>query len=175
MGKQFDALATKERKTMARVNAITACLWFDTEGADAAEFYTGIFQNSKITGVSHYGPSGPRPEGMVMTVNFELDGQPFMALNGGPQFAFTEALSLQVSCNSQEEVDAFWEKLTDGGEEGQCGWLKDKFGLSWQIIPSALGETLGDPDPDRAARAMKAMLGMRKIDLNELRRAADAG
>jgi predicted 3-demethylubiquinone-9 3-methyltransferase (glyoxalase superfamily) len=153
---------------------ITPCLWFDTDGEEAAKFYTGLFDDSRITDVSYYGEAGPRPEGTVMTVSFELDGQQFLALNGGPDFTFNEALSLQVSCKDQEEVDKFWNGLSEGGEEGPCGWLKDKYGLSWQIVPTALPELLSDPDPGRAQRAMQAMLGMRKIEIDGLRKAADA-
>ena len=147
-------------------------LWFDTEAEEAAKFYTSIFKNSKITDVSHYGDAGPRPAGMVLTVDFELEGQRFTALNGGPDFKFNEAMSLLVNCDSQEEVDELWEKLSDGGEEGPCGWLKDRHGVSWQIIPTALPELLQDPDPGRANRAMEAMLQMKKIDIEGLRRAA---
>jgi len=130
---------------------LTPCLWFDTEGEDAANFYTSIFPNSKILDISRYGAAGPRPEGTVMTVSFELDGQKFLALNGGPQFEFSEAISFQVSCKNQDEVDHYWSKLTEGGgEEGPCGWLKDRFGLSWQIVPEALPKLLGDPDRERA-------------------------
>jgi predicted 3-demethylubiquinone-9 3-methyltransferase (glyoxalase superfamily) len=153
--------------------AITPCLWFDDQGEQAAEFYTSIFPNSKITNVARYGPGGPRPAGTAMTVQFELDGREYVALNGGPEFTFSEAISLQVFCGSQAEVDEYWERLTDGGEESQCGWLKDRYGLSWQIVPTALGELLGDPDPDRARRATEAMLRMKKIDVAEIRRAAD--
>jgi predicted 3-demethylubiquinone-9 3-methyltransferase (glyoxalase superfamily) len=153
---------------------ITPCLWFDTEGEDAAKLYTSLFENSKILEVSHYGAGGPRPEGMAMTVNFELDGQEFQALNGGPEFHFTEAISLSVSCEDQEEVDRLWNALTaDGGEESQCGWLKDKFGLSWQIVPKALPELLQDPDPEKSRKAMEAMLQMRKIDIEAVRAAAE--
>jgi len=155
---------------------ITPCLWFDTEGEEAAKFYTSIFPASRIVEVTRYGSAGPRAEGTVMTVLFELDGQRFLALNGGPDFTFTEAISFQVSCADQEEVDRYWSTLTaDGGQEGPCGWLKDRFGLSWQIIPTALPELLGDPDPERGQRAMKAMLSMQKIDIEALRQAADAG
>jgi predicted 3-demethylubiquinone-9 3-methyltransferase (glyoxalase superfamily) len=157
---------------MAKLSRITPCLWFDTEGEDAATFYTSIFERSRITDVARYGSAGPRPEGMVMTVAFELDGQPFVALNGGPDFSFSEAISFQVRCESQDEVDHFWTKLAAGGEEGPCGWLKDKFGVSWQIVPTALEELLGDPDPERSQRAMQAMLGMKKLDIAELERAA---
>jgi len=158
---------------MPTLTKITPCLWFDTQGEEAANFYTGIFENSRILQVSRYGSAGPRPEGMVMVVNFELDGQEFMALNGGPEFTFDEAISFQVNCESQDEVDEFWAKLSDGGEEGPCGWLKDKFGVSWQIVPTVLDELVADPDPERAQRAMKAMLGMKKLDVAELQRAAD--
>ena len=158
---------------MATLTKIVPCLWFDTEGEEAAKFYTSIFENSRIVKVTRYGSAGPRPEGMVMTVNFELDGQEFIALNGGPQFTFDEAISFQVNCGSQDEVDELWTKLSDGGEEGPCGWLKDKYGVSWQIVPTVLDELIGDPDPERSQRAMKAMLGMRKIDIAELERAVD--
>jgi predicted 3-demethylubiquinone-9 3-methyltransferase (glyoxalase superfamily) len=156
------------------MSTITPCLWFDTEGEDAAKLYTSVFPNSKITDVSHYGSAGPRPEGMVMTVGFELDGQKFVALNGGPNFTFNEAISFQVSCKDQEEVDNYWSKLTEGGEEGPCGWLKDKFGVSWQIVPTALPELLSNPDPETSQRVMEAMLQMKKIDIDELERAAAA-
>ncbi len=151
---------------------ITPCLWFDTEGEDAANFYTSVFPNSKILDIARYGSAGPRPEGTVMTVSFELDGQKFVALNGGPDFTFSEAISFQVSCKDQDEVDAYWSKLSEGGEEGPCGWLKDKFGLSWQIIPTALSELLGDPDKEKAQRVMAAMLSMKKIEVDALERAA---
>src|SRR5437870_4240167 len=141
--------ATDER-TRLMEQKITPCLWFDTEGEDAANFYASIFPNSKINQVARYGSAGPRPEGTVMTVDFELDGQQFVALNGGPDFKFTEAVSFQVSCETQEEVDEYWGKLSDGGEEGPCGWLKDRFGLSWQIVPTALPRLLADPDKERA-------------------------
>jgi predicted 3-demethylubiquinone-9 3-methyltransferase (glyoxalase superfamily) len=159
---------------MATLSKIIPCLWFDTQAEEAATFYTGMFENSGVTDVTHYGSAGPRPEGMVMTVSFELDGQPFLALNGGPEFTFDEAISFQVNCESQEEVDHFWTTLSDGGEEGPCGWLKDRFGLSWQIVPTVLEELVRDPDPERSQRATKAMLGMRKLDIAELQRAADA-
>ena len=153
---------------------ITPCLWFDTEGEDAARFYTSIFPNSKITEVARYGSAGPRAEGTVMTVSFELDGQEFLALNGGPQFTFSEALSFQVSCKTQDEVDAYWSKLSEGGEEGPCGWLKDRFGLSWQIVPTVLPELLADPDAAKSQRVMQAMLGMKKIEIEGLEQAAKA-
>jgi predicted 3-demethylubiquinone-9 3-methyltransferase (glyoxalase superfamily) len=151
---------------------ITPCLWFDTEGEDAARFYTSVFPNSRIVDVAHYGSAGPRPEGTVMAVSFELDGQKFVALNGGPQFTFSEAISFQVDCASQEEVDAYWSKLSAGGEEGPCGWLKDKFGLSWQIVPRRLMELLQDPDKEKTQRAMEAMLKMKKIEIADVERAA---
>ncbi|MDQ1697359.1 MAG: hypothetical protein QOJ03_2712 [Frankiaceae bacterium] len=151
---------------------ITPWLWFDTEGEDAANFYVSIFKNSRITDISRYGEAGPRPAGTVMTVNFELDGQEYVALNGGPEFRFTEAVSFQVRCETQDEVDEFWSRLSEGGEPGQCGWLKDRYGLSWQIVPAGLEEVLGDPDPEGAQRAMKAMLGMTKLDIEELKAAA---
>jgi predicted 3-demethylubiquinone-9 3-methyltransferase (glyoxalase superfamily) len=155
-------------------NEITPCLWFDTEGEEAAELYTAVFPNSRITEVVRYGSAGPRLEGMVMTVSFELDGHKFVALNGGPDFKFNEAISFQVSCKNQDEVDAFWSKLSEGGEEGPCGWLKDRFGVSWQIVPTALLELLGDPDPEKAQRVTEAMLKMKKIQIDELYAAAAA-
>ena len=151
---------------------VTPCLWFDTEGEDAANFYTSVFPNSKILEVARYGSAGPRPEGTVMTVNFELDGQEFVALNGGPDFTFSEAVSFQVNCESQEEVDTYWSKLSEGGEEGPCGWLKDKFGLSWQIVPARLPELLSDPDREKSQRVMAAMLNMKKIEIDALEKAA---
>ena len=153
---------------------ITPCLWFDTEGEAAAEFYTSIFPNSRILDVARYGAAGPGPEGTVMTVAFELDGTTFVALNGGPHFQFNEAVSFQVPCRDQAEVDAFWSALSDGGEQGQCGWLKDRFGVSWQVFPTALPELLTHSDPETSARVMEAMLGMRKIEIGELERAAAA-
>ena len=153
---------------------ITPCLWFDTEGEDAAKFYTSVFPNSRIVEVARYGSAGPRPEGTVMTVSFELDGQKFVALNGGPDFTFNEAISFQVSCKDQEEVDSYWSGLSDGGEEGPCGWLKDRYGVSWQIIPTALPQLLSDPDREKSQRVMKAMLSMKKIEIEDLERAAAA-
>lgn len=152
---------------------ITPNLWFDTEAEEAAGFYTSVFPNSRIVNVARYTEAGPRPAGMVLTVEFELDGQRLIAINGGPEFKFDEAVSLQINCDSQEEVDYYWDRLTDGGEEGPCGWLKDRFGLSWQVVPDGMAELFADPDPQRAARAMQAMLGMRKLDAAALRRAAD--
>lgn len=151
---------------------ITPCLWFDTEGEEAANFYTSLFPSSKILDVAHYGAGAPRPEGMVMTVTFELDGQKFVALNGGPDFKFNEAISFQVSCRDQDEVDRYWNALSEGGEQGPCGWLKDRFGVSWQVIPTRLDELLSDPDREKAQRVMAAMLSMGKIEIEGLERAA---
>jgi predicted 3-demethylubiquinone-9 3-methyltransferase (glyoxalase superfamily) len=150
---------------------ISTFLWFNDNAEEAARFYTSIFKNSKITNVARYGDAGPGPKGSVMTVNFELDGQEFVGLNGGPQFKFTEAISLLVNCETQKEVDELWAKLTAGGQESQCGWLKDKYGLSWQIVPVALFKLLQDPDPEKSKRVMEAMLQMKKIDLSRLEHA----
>jgi predicted 3-demethylubiquinone-9 3-methyltransferase (glyoxalase superfamily) len=166
-------VSTVERKDDA-MQKITPCLWFDTEGEEAARFYTSVFPNSRIVDVARFGAAGPRPEGTVMTVSFELDGQKFVALNGGPEFTFSEAISFQVSCETQEEVDTFWSTLSEGGEEGPCGWLKDKFGVSWQIVPTALPELLADPDREKSDRVMRAMLNMKKIEIGALERAAAA-
>ena len=154
---------------------ITPCLWFDTQALEAAEFYTSIFKDSRILEVAHYGEAMPGREGSVMTVSFELDGKEFVALNGGPEFTFNEAISFQVHCESQDEVDEFWSRLSEGGEESQCGWLKDKYGLSWQVIPTRLLELVTDSDPERSQRAMRAMLEMKKIDIATLEEAAAAG
>jgi predicted 3-demethylubiquinone-9 3-methyltransferase (glyoxalase superfamily) len=156
------------------MQTVTPCLWFDTEGEDAANFYVSVFPDSKILNVTRYGSAGPRPEGTVMTVEFELRGQQFVALNGGPDFTFSEAVSFQVSCETQEEVDAYWSALSEGGEKGPCGWLKDKYGLSWQIVPSALTRLLEDSDREKSQRVMAAMLKMGKIEIAELERAAAA-
>ena len=150
---------------------ITPFLWFDDQAEEAINFYTSLFKNSKINSVSRYGEGGPGKPGTVMTASFELDGQEFMALNGGPEYQFTPAVSFYVNCQDQAEVDALWEKLSEGGEKGPCGWLKDRYGVSWQIIPTALGELLGDKDPLKAQRVMAAMLSMSKIEVAELRRA----
>jgi predicted 3-demethylubiquinone-9 3-methyltransferase (glyoxalase superfamily) len=150
---------------------ITTFLWFDNQAEEAINFYTSIFKNSKLISVSRYGDAGPGPAGTVMSATFQLEGQEFMALNGGPLYKFTEAISLYVNCKSQDEVDTLWKKLTEGGEEGPCGWLKDKFGLSWQIIPSILGELLSDPDPAKSQRVMQAMLQMKKLDIAKLKQA----
>lgn len=150
---------------------ITPFLWFDGNAEEAMNFYVSIFKNSKILSVSRYGEAGPGPKGTVMTGTFQLEGQQFIALNGGPQFSFTPAISLFVNCETQQEVDELWEKLSAGGEQGRCGWLKDKFGLSWQIIPAALTKLLSDPDPAKSKRVMQAMLQMNKIDIEGLSRA----
>ena len=150
---------------------ITPFLWFNTEAEEAMNFYTSIFKNSKIKGISRYGEAGPGTPGSVMTATFELEGMDFTALNGGPEFKFNESISFLVDCKSQEEVDYFWTRLTEGGEEGPCGWLKDKFGVSWQIVPTALGEMLGDPDPEKSKRVMEAMLKMKKIEIPLLKQA----
>jgi predicted 3-demethylubiquinone-9 3-methyltransferase (glyoxalase superfamily) len=148
-------------------------LWFDTEAEEAANFYVSVFKNSRIRTVTHYTDAGPRPAGMVMTVEFELDGQRFVGINGGPEFTFDEAVSFLIECEDQAEIDYYWDRLTDGGEEGPCGWLKDKFGLSWQVAPKGMEELFTDPDPERARRAMEAMLQMGKIDMAAIQRAAD--
>jgi len=150
---------------------ITPYLWFNDNAEAAASFYVSIFKNSKILSVARYGEAGPGPKGTVMSITFQLEGQDFMALNGGPQFKFTEALSLFVNCTSQGEVDDLWAKLSAGGQAGPCGWLKDKFGLSWQIIPGVLGEMLEDKDPQKSKRVMEAMLKMSKIDIKRLTQA----
>jgi predicted 3-demethylubiquinone-9 3-methyltransferase (glyoxalase superfamily) len=163
---------------MPALQTITPFLWFDSQAGEAAEFYSAIFPNSRVVSVTRYGEAGQevhgKPPGAVMTVSFELCGQTFTALNGGPLFKFGEAISFQIHCKSQDEVDHYWEKLTAGGDERaqQCGWLKDRFGVSWQVVPDALVELLNDPDPARSQRAMQAMLKMKKIDIGELERAA---
>jgi predicted 3-demethylubiquinone-9 3-methyltransferase (glyoxalase superfamily) len=157
------------------VEKITTWLWFDSEAEEAAQFYTSIFPDSRITSVSHYGEAGPRPAGMVMTVGFELFGREFWALNGGSNYRIeSPAISLMVDCESQEEVDRYWSRLAEGGQEIACGWVTDRYGLSWQIVPRRLRELLSDPDPDRSQRAMAAMLQMTKIEVDELERAAAA-
>jgi predicted 3-demethylubiquinone-9 3-methyltransferase (glyoxalase superfamily) len=148
-------------------------LWFDNQAEEAMNFYVSIFKNSKIVSVSRNGDAGPGPKGSVLTATFQLDGQEFIALNGGPHFKFTEAISLFVKCHNQPEVDDFWEKLSQGGQKSQCGWLKDKFGLSWQIVPTILGELLGDKDREKSKRVMQAMLQMTKIDIEGLKRASE--
>ncbi len=162
---------------MPKLQAITPCLWFDDQAEEAARFYIGVFPNSTITQVLRYGEAGyevhGRPAGTVMTVAFELNGQPFTALNGGPVFTFNEAISFQIHCETQQEVDHYWETLSAGGDAQaqQCGWLKDKYGLSWQVVPIALIDMLRDPDPNKSQRAMQAMLQMKKLDIEQLRRA----
>jgi predicted 3-demethylubiquinone-9 3-methyltransferase (glyoxalase superfamily) len=153
---------------------IVANLWFDTQAEEAAAFYLSIFENSRIVNVTHYNAAGPREAGMVMTVEFELDGQRFIAINGGPDFTFDEAISFQVNCADQAEIDYFWERLTHGGSEGPCGWCKDRYGVSWQVTPSAWDEVFASGDPKRAERVMRAMFTMRKLDLAALQAAADA-
>ena len=148
-------------------------LWFDTEAEEAATFYCSVFKNSQILSTSRYPEGSPGPVGSVMTVEFELDGNRFVGINGGPQFPFTEAVSFQINCATQDEVDYFWERLTEGGQEVQCGWLKDRYGLSWQVVPAGMAELFADDDPTRAGRAMQAMLGMVKLDIAALRAAAD--
>jgi predicted 3-demethylubiquinone-9 3-methyltransferase (glyoxalase superfamily) len=151
---------------------LTTCLWFDTQAEEAATYYTTIFPGAKLGNVSRFGEGGPRPAGMVITAEFEINGQRFVALNGGPEYSFTEAVSFQIPCADQAEVDYYWDRLTaDGGQPGPCGWLKDKFGVSWQVIPAVLGSLLGDPDPEKAARATQAMLSMGKLDIAALERA----
>ena len=158
---------------------ITPFLWFDNQAEEAMNFYVSIFKNSKIVSVARYddesAKASGRPAGSVMTATFQLDGQDFIALNGGPEFEFTEAISFFVNCETQEEVDELWEKLTKGGEEVQCGWLKDKYGISWQIVPTILGELMSDPDPVKAQRVTKAMLQMKKIDIKALKQAYERG
>ena len=150
---------------------ITACLWFNDQAEEAARFYTSIFKNSTIGEITYYGEGSPRPKGSVLTVRRQLDGQEFLALNGGPQFTFTEAVSFIVNCETQEELDRMWEKLSEGGEEVQCGWLKDQYGLSWQIVPTVLPTMLSDPNPARAERVLQAVMQMKKLDINELEKA----
>jgi predicted 3-demethylubiquinone-9 3-methyltransferase (glyoxalase superfamily) len=163
---------------MPAIRKITPCLWFDNEGEEAANFYVGIFRNSKIGDISRYSTEGQeihgKPPGSVMTVAFELDGQPFTALNGGPIFKFNEAVSLQINCDTQAEVDHYWEKLSAGGDPKaqQCGWLKDKFGLSWQVVPTILPKLVSGPDAAKSQRVMKALLAMKKLEIAELERAA---
>ncbi len=155
------------------IQKITPFLWFDRQAEEAAAFYTSIFPNSKILNVVRYGEAGPGPAGSAMTVEFQLEGQTFVALNGGPHFKFTEAISFVVNCQTQEEVDRYWEKLSAGGTEVQCGWIKDQFGLSWQIVPTVLPGLLNDPDPEKSRRVMQAMLKMKKLDIRALQQAYD--
>jgi predicted 3-demethylubiquinone-9 3-methyltransferase (glyoxalase superfamily) len=152
---------------------ITPNLWFDTQAEEAAGFYISVFKNSRIVSTTRYPEGAPREAGMVMTVEFELDGQRFVGINGGADFKFDEAVSFEIKCETQEEIDYFWERLSEGGSEGPCGWLKDRYGLSWQVVPTGMEELFADPDPKRAERAMQAMLGMGKLDIAALRSAAD--
>ncbi|WP_427131499.1 VOC family protein [Pseudarthrobacter sp. S9] len=152
---------------------ITTCLWFDTQAEEAAEFYVSVFDGAKVLNVARYGEGGPGPVGQAITVQFEIEGRTFTALNGGPAFTFTEAVSFVIDCASQEEVDRYWSALTYGGSESQCGWLKDRYGVSWQVVPSVLGQLIGGPDPEGAQRAMQAMLGMQKLDIAALQQAYD--
>ena len=162
---------------MPRIHRLTPCLWFDSQAEEAARYYTGIFKNSKIGRIARYGEAGRevhgRPAGSVMTIEFELEGQPFTALNGGPVFSFNEAISFQIGCDTQEEVDYYWDRLTRGGDvkAQQCGWLKDKYGLSWQVVPNVLEKMMTDPDREKSGRAMEALLQMKKLDIEELERA----
>ena len=154
---------------------IITFLWFNDQAEEAVKFYTSIFKNSKIGSVSRYGDEGPGPKGKAIVAEFQLEGQEFRALNGGPEYSFTPAISLMVDCKTQEEVDELWEKLSEGGEEGQCGWLTDKYGLSWQIVPSILGELMLDKDAEKAGRVMQALLQMRKLDIKKLKQAYEHG
>ncbi|MZE76230.1 VOC family protein [Streptomyces xinghaiensis] len=150
----------------------TTCLWFDGRAEEAAQYYTSVFEDGRIGKTSRYTEAGPGPAGSVVTVDFEINGQKFVALNGGPEFSFTEAISFQITCENQAEVDHYWDRLTEGGgQEVQCGWVKDRFGVSWQIVPAVLLDMVGDPDPEKAKRATEAMLGMKKLDIAELRKA----
>ncbi len=164
---------------MLKTQKITPCLWFDRQADEAAAFYVGIFENSRITDTTYYGEAGQEvhgmPPGTVLTVAFELEGQPFTALNGGPMFKFTEAISFQIGCETQEEVDHYWDRLSAGGDPNaqQCGWVKDKYGLSWQVVPNILPKLLADPDAAKAQRAMAAMMQMKKLDIAALKRAAE--
>jgi predicted 3-demethylubiquinone-9 3-methyltransferase (glyoxalase superfamily) len=157
------------------MKGITPFLWFESQAEEAAEFYVSIFPRSRITQTTRHGEGGPGPKGTVMTVAFELDGQEFVALNGGPQFSFTQAISFVVNCETQAEVDAFWDRLSAGGKQVQCGWLTDRYGVPWQIVPTGLGRLLGDEDPERSRRVMSAMMQMRKLDIGELERAYAGG
>ena len=150
---------------------ITPCLWFNGQAEEAAKFYTSLFENSRITKTTHYGDNGPGPKGSVMTVAFELNAQPFLGLNAGPDFKFTPAVSLVVYCRTQEEMDTYWERLSAGGEKGVCGWLTDKFGLSWQVVPTVLEELVSDRDPQRSSNVMAALMRMKKLEIAELKRA----
>jgi predicted 3-demethylubiquinone-9 3-methyltransferase (glyoxalase superfamily) len=168
------AATSRDERTRPFQQKISAFLWFDNNAEEAVNFYVSVFKNSSVLKTVHYGDEGPGPKGTVMTIDFQLDGQEFTALNGGPQFKFTEAISLVVHCKTQEEVDHFWEKLSDGGEKIECGWVKDKFGLAWQIVPDVLLELLTDDDPQKSQRVMKALMQMKKLDIQGLKQAAAA-
>jgi predicted 3-demethylubiquinone-9 3-methyltransferase (glyoxalase superfamily) len=169
----WPASEIRSKENYVPLQKITPCLWFDHQAEEAAALYTSIFSNSKVAKVVRCGKAGPGPVGSALTVEFQLEGQAFVALNGGPHFTFTEAISFVVNCQTQEEVDHYWDKLSAGGAPVQCGWLKDKFGLSWQIVPTVLPELLGDPDPEKSGRVMQAMLTMKKLDIRALRQAYD--
>ena len=158
---------------MQMLQKITPCLWFDKQAEEAANFYIGVFKNSRIGAITHYGEAGPMPKGTLLTVSFELDGQPFLALNGGPNFKFTEAVSFQIPCRTQADVDHYWNRLCEGGKESQCGWLKDKYGLSWQVVPTMLPELIASGDPEKVEPMMQAMFKMKKLDIVTLQRAYD--
>ena len=164
--------ATNPTRTQPQPQKITAMLWYDNNAEEAANFYVSVFKNSKILGTSYYGDTGAGPKGSVMTIEFELDGERFTALNGGPTFKFTEAISLVVHCETQDEVDYFWEKLSEGGQKVECGWLKDKYGLAWQIVPNFLLELLTSGDSAKTDRVMRAVMSMKKLDIEDLKRAA---
>jgi predicted 3-demethylubiquinone-9 3-methyltransferase (glyoxalase superfamily) len=165
--------ARKPREEIPMPKQITPNLWFDTQAEEAAAFYVSVFPNSRIVNVTHFTEAGPREAGLAMAVEFELNGQRFVGINGGPNFTFDEAISFEIDCDTQEELDYYWEALTNGGEESQCGWLKDRFGVSWQVVPTGMAELFADADPERARRAMEAMLKMRKLDFAALQAAAD--
>jgi predicted 3-demethylubiquinone-9 3-methyltransferase (glyoxalase superfamily) len=173
--RQTGAAATsRSERTQPVAQKITTFLWFDNNAQEAVNFYCSVFKNSKTLDTIRYGDVGPGPKGSVMTIDFELDGQRFTALNGGPDFKFTEAISLVVHCETQDEIDYYWEKLSDGGQKVECGWLKDKFGLAWQIVPNVLLDLLRDPDQEKSQRVMKAMLQMKKLDIRTLEKAAQS-
>ena len=163
--------ATNPTRTQPQPQKITTFLWFDKNAEEAVNFYVSVFKNSRIVGTSHYGDTGAGPIGTVMTIEFELDGVRFTALNGGPTFKFTEAISLMVMCQTQDEIDYFWEKLSEGGQKSRCGWLKDKFGVSWQVVPSNMGELMQNKDPEKSKRTMQAMMQMDKLDIRKLQEA----
>jgi predicted 3-demethylubiquinone-9 3-methyltransferase (glyoxalase superfamily) len=165
--------SSQQREKEIDMQKITPFLWFDGKAEEAMNFYTSIFKNAKVGSVTRYGDAGPGPKGSVMSATFEIEGQEFYALNGGPHYKFTPAISFFVKCKTQQEVDTYWDALSAGGEKMQCGWLTDKFGVSWQIIPTVLGEMLGDKDPAKARRVMEAMLKMRRIEIETLQRAYD--